>query len=106
MSVKYVIILLFALLVLLFSELVIADEYRLQRQQMIADIEDGLSTTAKYINKKSFNTDVMRAMAEIPRHEFVPQDIRFRAYENLPLPIGYGQTISQPYIVALSDKII
>ena len=60
MSVKYVIILLFALLVLLFSELVIADEYRLQRQQMIADIEDGLSTTAKYINKKSFNTDVMR----------------------------------------------
>ena len=106
MSVKYVIILLFALLVLLFSELLIADEYRLQRQQMIADIEDGLSTTARYINKKSFNTDVMRAMSEIPRHEFVPQDISFRAYENLPLPIGYGQTISQPYIVALMTDLL
>lgn len=43
---------------------------------------------------------VLEAMRNVPRHLFVPEVIRDRAYENAPLPIGYGQTISQPYIVA------
>ncbi len=43
---------------------------------------------------------VLAAMAEIPRHRFVPPDLTFLAYTNQPLPIGYEQTISQPYIVA------
>jgi protein-L-isoaspartate(D-aspartate) O-methyltransferase len=43
---------------------------------------------------------VLDAMATVPRHEFVPADLRGRAYEDAPLPIGEGQTISQPYIVA------
>lgn len=43
---------------------------------------------------------VLAAMAAVPRHEFVPADFRHRAYEDAPLPIGDGQTISQPYIVA------
>src|SRR5262249_18791873 len=43
---------------------------------------------------------VLRAMEEVPRHEFVPESLRSRAYEDAPLPIGGGQTISQPYIVA------
>ncbi|HVW24463.1 MAG TPA: protein-L-isoaspartate(D-aspartate) O-methyltransferase [Polyangiaceae bacterium] len=43
---------------------------------------------------------VLRAMAKIPRHLFVPDDLCWRAYEDRPLPIGMGQTISQPYIVA------
>lgn len=43
---------------------------------------------------------VLRAMEAVPRHEFVPRELRSRAYEDLPLPIGGGQTISQPYIVA------
>jgi protein-L-isoaspartate(D-aspartate) O-methyltransferase len=43
---------------------------------------------------------VLAAMDEVPRHEFVPADFRNRAYEDSPLPIGEGQTISQPYIVA------
>src|SRR5947209_4241932 len=43
---------------------------------------------------------VLTAMAEVPRHEFVPHELRSRAYEDAPLPIGGGQTISQPYIVA------
>src|SRR5260370_12374807 len=43
---------------------------------------------------------VLAAMAEVPRHEFVPHELRSRAYEDAPLPIGGGQTISQPYIVA------
>jgi protein-L-isoaspartate(D-aspartate) O-methyltransferase len=43
---------------------------------------------------------VLRAMESVPRHEFVPSEFRSRAYEDAPLPIGAGQTISQPYIVA------
>ncbi len=44
---------------------------------------------------------VLRAMREVPRHEFVSANLRYRAYEDAPLPIGQGQTISQPYMVAL-----
>ena len=44
---------------------------------------------------------VLRAMMSVPREEFVPDDLRGRAYENSPLPIGHGQTISQPLMVAL-----
>jgi len=47
---------------------------------------------------------VLRAMAKVPRHEFVPRDLRDKAYADHPLPIGYGQTISQPYIVALMTQ--
>jgi len=43
---------------------------------------------------------VLAAMMGVPRHEFVPEELRSKAYEDLPLPIGGGQTISQPYIVA------
>jgi protein-L-isoaspartate(D-aspartate) O-methyltransferase len=43
---------------------------------------------------------VLKAMGSVPRHEFVPGDFRYRAYEDMPLPIGEGQTISQPYMVA------
>jgi protein-L-isoaspartate(D-aspartate) O-methyltransferase len=43
---------------------------------------------------------VLAAMGSVPRHEFVPEELRARAYEDVPLPIGDGQTISQPYIVA------
>jgi len=43
---------------------------------------------------------ILRAMAAVPRHHFVPRSISWRAYQDSPLPIGFGQTISQPYIVA------
>jgi protein-L-isoaspartate(D-aspartate) O-methyltransferase len=50
--------------------------------------------------------DVLRVMAEIPRERFVPQEYQDRAYEDGPLPIGEGQTISQPYIVALMTQLL
>jgi protein-L-isoaspartate(D-aspartate) O-methyltransferase len=46
------------------------------------------------------NAEVLQAMAEVPRHEFVPASLRPYAYADGPLPIGHGQTISQPFIVA------
>ena len=48
---------------------------------------------------------VLRAMSWVPRHEFVPRSIQAWAYEDGPLPIGKGQTISQPYIVALMTQV-
>ena len=50
------------------------------------------------------NPLVLQAMQEVPRHEFVPQASRKQAYADGPLPIGHGQTISQPYIVAFMTE--
>src|SRR5881394_2231046 len=47
---------------------------------------------------------VLNAMAKVPREEFIPADVRAAAYEDGPLPIGYDQTISQPYIVAFMTE--
>ncbi len=52
------------------------------------------------------NKDVLRAMEEVPRHAFLPDDMAEFAYEDSPLPIGEGQTISQPYIVAAMTEML
>jgi protein-L-isoaspartate(D-aspartate) O-methyltransferase len=52
------------------------------------------------------NPDVLRAMQSVPRHEFVPAEYLDLAYSDRPLPIGYGQTISQPYIVAWMTELL
>ncbi len=49
---------------------------------------------------------VLEAMAKVPRHEFVPDDLKMAAYEDRALPIGYGQTISQPYMVAIMLEML
>jgi protein-L-isoaspartate(D-aspartate) O-methyltransferase len=49
---------------------------------------------------------VLDAMTKVPRHLFVPENLQYRAYEDEPLPIGFGQTISQPYIVAYMTEQI
>jgi protein-L-isoaspartate(D-aspartate) O-methyltransferase len=52
------------------------------------------------------NARLLAVMRKVPRHEFVPQGIRDRAYDDSPLPIGHGQTISQPYVVAfMTEKL-
>jgi len=50
--------------------------------------------------------DVLRVMENVPRHLFVPEDLRDYAYEDHPLSIGYGQTISQPYMVAIMTELL
>jgi protein-L-isoaspartate(D-aspartate) O-methyltransferase len=49
---------------------------------------------------------VLKSMRSVPREEFVPESLKRKAYYNIPLPIGYGQTISQPYIVALMTQLL
>ena len=52
------------------------------------------------------DSETLRAMYTVPRHEFVPEKFREHAYEDRPLPIGLGQTISQPYIVAYMTELL
>jgi len=84
-----------------------ADEpFTAQRQQMVREIQQNVEDTSLYIGKQALNERVMSAMGTVPRHEFVPASLQSSAYENRPLPIGHGQTISQPYIVALMTDLV
>jgi protein-L-isoaspartate(D-aspartate) O-methyltransferase len=58
------------------------------------------------VSRGIVDTSTLRAMRAVPRHEFVPSEMRDNAYLDSPLPIGYDQTISQPYIVALMTELI
>ncbi len=64
------------------------------------------ATLARDSAEEALNEDVMRSLGTVERHEFVPARQKPFAYENRPLPIGHGQTISQPYIVALMTDLI
>jgi len=82
------------------------DVYQARRQEMVKEIEADVRETSLYIDADSLDPRVMKVMGSVPRHEFVPLTYRTRAYENRPLPIGQGQTISQPYIVALMTDLL
>ncbi|MGI9258380.1 MAG: protein-L-isoaspartate(D-aspartate) O-methyltransferase [Gammaproteobacteria bacterium] len=75
------------------------------RQQMVAEIERDVRDTADYTGRATLAPAVIAAISEVPRHEFVPLQRRHLAYINQPLPIGEGQTISQPFIVALMTDL-
>jgi len=75
-------------------------------QRLIAGIESEVSYTRSLIGKSELDPKVMDAMARVPRDEFVPADLRVMAFDDGPLPIGHGQTISQPYIVALMTDLL
>lgn len=83
-----------------------AENFSGRHQEMINDIEETVRETRHYLDKERFDQKVMDVMAKVPRHEFVPSSQLDYAYQNRPLPIGYGQTISQPYIVALMTDLI
>jgi protein-L-isoaspartate(D-aspartate) O-methyltransferase len=73
---------------------------------MIQEIEEEARATATYTGRPAFARRVMAAMAKVKREAFVSASQQGVAYVNGPLPIGYGQTISQPYIVALMTDLI
>ncbi len=76
------------------------------RQQMVTVIAAYTSLAGEQVGKAALDERVMEAMARVLRHEFVPAEIRPFAYENMPLPIGFGKTISQPFIVALMTDLL
>ncbi len=75
-------------------------------QRMLKDIEMEVNLTRHLIGKDALDDQVMAAIKQVPRHEFLPADYRFLAYDDGPAPIGSGQTISQPYIVALMSDLL
>ncbi|HZD53536.1 MAG TPA: protein-L-isoaspartate(D-aspartate) O-methyltransferase [Woeseiaceae bacterium] len=79
--------------------------YAEQRSELVREIRED-ARYAGGLAEGGFLARVMRAIAIVPRHAFVPTDERRYAYANRPLPIGHGQTISQPYIVALMTHLM
>jgi len=73
------------------------DSFRAQREHMVED---------QLVRRGIRDPRVLAAMRAVPRHLFVPGEERSLAYEDMPLPIGRGQTISQPYIVALMTELL
>ncbi|HHI76189.1 MAG TPA: protein-L-isoaspartate O-methyltransferase, partial [Gammaproteobacteria bacterium] len=73
---------------------------------MLADIARETRLTAPLTGIEALDPRVLAAMAEVPRDAFVPPALRERAWDNAPLPIGQGQTISQPFIVALMTHLL
>ncbi len=94
-------------LALLLAFAVNADEadYSMARARMVDEV-NYYATLARSAGEEMLNEDVMRSLATVKRHEFVPETVQSSAYENRPLPIGHSQTISQPYIVALMTDLI
>ena len=84
----------------------LADDYDGLRREMLATIARLATMTAESTGVESFDPAVMAAVGRVHRHEFVPEEVESSAYANRPLPIGHGQTISQPYIVALMTHLL
>src|SRR5258706_11941497 len=82
------------------------DQRAAARARMVAEIAAMARETGGDTGRPKFGDAVMAAMAKVPRHRFVPFLQEAFAYENRPLPIGEGQTISQPYIVALMTDLL
>ena len=77
-----------------------------EHARLLREIAAEAQSTAGYTGIAAFAPRVMAAMAAVPRPEFVPAGERVSAYLDIPLPIGHGQTISQPYIVALMTDLL
>ncbi len=91
-----------ATLVLFVSSIAAADEYAQLRAALVDEVE----YYARLADDEPFDAAVIKALRDVERHRFVPPGERRYAYENRPLPIGHGQTISQPYIVALMTDLV
>jgi protein-L-isoaspartate(D-aspartate) O-methyltransferase len=82
------------------------DDHNAERDEMIVAIEAHAGYAAPAVPDGNIDPAVIQAMRTVPRHEFVPEDVRAQAYLDQPVPIGFGQTISQPFIVALMTDLL
>ncbi len=82
------------------------DDRALERRSMVEEIATMARATELHTGRNAFDDRVVAAMAKVPRHRFVPEHRASDAYRNRALPIGEGQTISQPFVVALSTDLL
>jgi protein-L-isoaspartate(D-aspartate) O-methyltransferase len=87
------------------SDFMALDEFAEERARLVEEISAYAFHTGERTGRKSFDTRVLDAIGRVPRHEFVPLEIRRFSYINRPLPIGMDATISQPFIVALMTDL-
>src|SRR5512132_708850 len=81
-------------------------ELAAERARMLTIIEAHAKQASTTLGRNYIAPEVLKAVSAVPRHEFVPDGLRGDAYADRPLPIGYGQTISQPFIVALMTDLL
>ena len=82
------------------------DNYAAARREMVREIERMAASTPLDTGSRTLDRHVLEVMGRVQRHLFVPAGQQRYGYENRPLPIGHGQTISQPYIVALMTDLL
>jgi protein-L-isoaspartate(D-aspartate) O-methyltransferase len=87
------------------SEARAAAEREDERRALVQEIEADARSTAAWTGRETFDPRVLEALRRVPRHEFVPPEVADQAYWNTARPIGRGQTISQPYVVALMTDL-
>ena len=83
-----------------------AEDFAAERQRLLAEIDATYADTYRSTGLAAMSPQVRAALGKVERHLLVPPEQRALAYRNHPLPIGLGQTISQPYIVALSTDLL
>lgn len=88
------------------SRAIAQDRHAAARDNLLREIENDMRETARETGHPALGPAVRRALATVPRERFVPTHLAASAYENRPLPIGEGQTISQPFIVALMTELL
>ena len=82
------------------------DEISVRRERMIAEIEQLVRETRRETGRAALDVRVIAALRKVERHRFLPPGFSAQAYDNRPLAIGAGQTISQPFIVALMTDLL
>jgi protein-L-isoaspartate(D-aspartate) O-methyltransferase len=82
------------------------DGFEAARHMMVEEVLSDAAQTSAYSGRAALSPNVIAAMEKVERHRFVPDYLASSAYLNRPLPIGYGQTISQPFIVALMTEMM
>jgi protein-L-isoaspartate(D-aspartate) O-methyltransferase len=81
-------------------------DFETMREEMVEVIAAYALLSSDRTQKERFDGRVMEAIARVPRHAYVPNELKEVAYANIPLPIGHGKTISQPFIVALMSDLL
>ena len=82
------------------------EHFAVLRRQMVEVIAIYAELTSEELGKAALDERVMAAMERIPRHRFVPESLAAAAYHDMPLPIGFAKTISQPFIVAVMTDLL
>ena len=83
-----------------------ADDMTRERQAMLAEVTAMAQAFGAGLGTQAIDPRVLGVLGRLPRHEFMPLPLRTHAYDNRPQPIGHGQTISQPYIVATMTDLL